>query len=293
MDLQIASGAPSRKLSLKCLDRLPTLSPMTTQLLSTLARGNCEVIELTAIVEKDAVLSAQILRLANSASYGRSQPINSVRHAISMVGVGAMRKFALGASISNLFSRFRLGPSFSMARFNLHSVATGILVELLSDEIAFEQSDAAFIAGMLHDLGKLLLAVSLPKHYEEILGIVTARGIPLIECEREVLGIDHAELSALAISRWELAEPVRWAALCHHEPERATALEHNRPGKLSLSLAVHGADAFINGLGMSVLPPQPLGGEAPSLDFPGFPLSKERVIARLEVELRGLADFFR
>jgi hypothetical protein len=146
---------------------------------------------------------------------------------------------------------------------------------------------------MLHDLGKLLLAVSLPKQYEEVLEIVSARGIPLVDCEREMLGIDHAELSALAISRWELAEPIRWAALYHHEPERASALEHTGPGKLSLSLAVHGADAFINGLGMSVLPPQQLGGEAPSLDFPGFAFSKERVIAWLEVELKGLADFFR
>jgi len=67
---------------------------------------------MTTVVEKDALLSSQILRLANSAVFGRAQPILSVKHAISMVGVGAMRKFTLGRSISNLFSRSRVAPSF-------------------------------------------------------------------------------------------------------------------------------------------------------------------------------------
>ncbi len=266
---------------------------MTTQLLARLARRNCDIIELTAVVEKDAVLSAQILRLANSAVFGRSQPISSVKHAIAMVGVGAMRKFALGASISNLFSRFRTAPSFSMARFNLHSVATGILVELISDEIEFEDSNGAFIAGLLHDVGKLLIAVSMPQQYEEILAVVAVSGAPLIDCERDILGTDHAELSGLAISRWELTEAIRWAAFYHHQPESAVDVEHTGPGKLSLSLAVHQADAFINGLGMSVLPPQPVRGEAPSLEFPGFEFPAERVNKRLELELKNLGDFFR
>ena len=76
-----------------------------------------------------------------------------------------MRKFVLGASISNIFSRFRAAPSFSMARFNLHSVATGTLVEMISDEIALEEPSGAFIAGLLHDVGKLLIAV---KHAQAI-----------------------------------------------------------------------------------------------------------------------------
>jgi HD-like signal output (HDOD) protein len=292
MGLTLISGSSAREQTLKSLVKLPRLSPMTTQLLARLARRNCDVIDLTEVVEKDAVLSAQILRLANSAVFGRTQPINSVKHAIAMVGVGAMRKFVLGASISNLFSRFRIAPSFSMARFNLHSVATGILVELISDEIEFEDRTECFIAGLFHDVGKLLIAVGLPKQHEEILAVFAVSGDPLLVCEREILGTDHAELSGLAASRWELAEPIRWAAFYHHEPEHALAVENTKPGKLSLSLAVHQADKFINGLGMSVLPPYPLSGEAPTLDFPGFPFHHERVIQRLELELKGLADLF-
>jgi HD-like signal output (HDOD) protein len=292
MGLPLVSGSSTREQTLKCLERLPTLSPMRTQLLSKLARRNCDVAELTAVVEKDAVLSAQILRLSNSALFGRTQPVNSVQHAITMVGVSSMRKFVLGASISNIFSRFKTAPSFSMARFNLHSVATGTLVEMISDEIPFEQPAGAFIAGLLHDVGKLLIAVSMPKQYEDILGVVAVTGAPLIACEREVLGTDHAELSGLAISRWELAEPIRLAASYHHEPDRAVELERTGPGKLSLTQAVHQADAFINALGMSVFPMQPKEDETPSLDFPGFRFSAERVIQQFELEVKGLTELF-
>jgi HD-like signal output (HDOD) protein len=166
-------------------------------------------------------------------------------------------------------------------------VATGTLVELISDEIEVELPSGAFIAGLLHDVGKLLIAVSMPARYEDILGVVAVTGAPLIACEREVLGTDHAELSGLAISRWELAEPIRLAACHHHKPERAA-----ESGRLSLTLAVHQADAFINDLGMSVFPMKPRESEAPSLDFPGFRFSRERVIEKFEPELKGLAELF-
>ena len=71
MGLPLISGSSAREQTLKCLERLPSLSPMMTQLLSRLARRNCDVAELTSVVEKDAVLSAQILRLSNSAMFGR------------------------------------------------------------------------------------------------------------------------------------------------------------------------------------------------------------------------------
>src|SRR5580698_2980700 len=116
MAAPLISGSTTRELSLKCLEKLPTLSPLRSQLLARVAKRSCDVIELTEVVEKDTVLSAQVLRLANSAAFGRSQPINSVKHAVAMVGVGAMRKFALGSTISNLFSRFRTAPGFSVMR---------------------------------------------------------------------------------------------------------------------------------------------------------------------------------
>jgi HD-like signal output (HDOD) protein len=293
MGVSVMTQSSVRVQTLQCLDRLPKLSPLMTQLLAQLSRRNCEVQDLARTVERDPVLSGQILRLANSAIFGRLRPVASVRHAVAMVGVGAMRKFVLTSSISNLFSRSKVAASFSMRRFQVHSAATAALVELLSEEVPFESGGDAFLAGLLHDIGKLLIAVSLPRQYEEIVELMAVTGSTQIEAERDVIGIDHAELSGLAVSRWELSEAVQWAACYHHQPGEAATMERVRPQKASLSLGVHCADAHVNQLGMSVLPASLVSGKAAALEIPGFPFSEERVLLRFGQEILTLGKLFR
>lgn len=280
-----------REDSLKNLDKLPRLSPLLVQFLGLVSRPNCEVSELTSVVEKDALLSAQILQKANSAVFGRIQPIHTVHHAIAMLGVGMMRRFALGSSISNLFSRQRSAPSFSMTRFNLHSVATGTLVELLAEELPVANRESALVAGLLHDLGKLMMAVHMPKQFENVLAMSFISGAPLIDSERQLLGTDHAELSALATERWDLDPAISIAARHHHEPETARDQENLPPGRVGLTMLVHKADAFVNYLGMSVLPPGATPSEAPDLDF-GIPYPVECVRERFQAEWKNLWNLF-
>jgi HD-like signal output (HDOD) protein len=280
----------SRQQMLKSLDRLPKMSPMTMRLLSRLAHRDCEVSELAALVEQDALLSAQLLRLANSAAFGRLQTIENIPHAITMVGIAMMRKMALGFSITNLFSRVRTAPSFSMVRFNLHSIATATLAELLAAEAPVEHPYSSFIAGLLHDVGKLLIAVSAPNIYEEMLAIAAINRTPLLELECEALSMDHAELSQLAISRWELPEPIQWAARFHHIPDQAQSVERPAPGRIGLSMAIHKANAFVNHLGMSVLPNLAAPPEAPSLAIPGFRIAEELILQRFEDEWVHLGE---
>jgi len=286
MGVSVITPSSVRAQTLRCLDSLPKMSPMLTQLLAQLSRPNCEVHELAETVERDPMLSGQILRLANSAIFGRLRPVSSVRHAIAMIGTSALRKFALGSSISNLFSRTKLAKHFSLRRFNVHSVATATLLELLSEELLFESGEDAFLAGLLHDIGKLLIAASFPQQYDDILALTAVNGATLVAAERDILGIDHAELSSLAILRWELSEAIQSAACDHHQPRESAG----RPG---LSLGIHHADAYINHLGMSVLP-QPLPCQkADTLEIPGFAFSQERVLRSFEQEIETLGNLFR
>src|SRR6185295_8771010 len=140
----------SRKQALLSLERVPALSPTATQLLGRLARRNCEIHELAILIERDPLLSAQILAIANSAAFGRAQQIGSIHHAVAMIGMGAVRKFALARSISNLFGRRKIARSFSITRFNLHAVAAGMFVELLAEVVPIEDAEDAFLAGLFH-----------------------------------------------------------------------------------------------------------------------------------------------
>jgi HD-like signal output (HDOD) protein len=240
------------------------------------------------LIEHDPLLSAQILGIANSAAFGRAQPIGSIQHAISMIGLGAVRKFALARSISNLFGKRKIAPSFSITRFNLHSVATGMFLELLAEVVPLEDAEDAFLAGLFHDVGKLLIAVAMPEQYE---GIVTASAVtcePLLESERRMLQIDHAELSALAVDYWGLGEPIRMAAEYHHEPEKAPPAL----GKISLAMAVSKVDAVVNAAGMSLIPAPPVG-EIPPLAFEGFPLDQDLLFERFAAEWTTAGALYR
>jgi HD-like signal output (HDOD) protein len=279
----------SRKKALLSLERVPALSPIATQLLGRLARRNCEVRELADMIERDPLLSAQILAIANSAAFGRAHQISSIKHAIAMVGLGAVRKFALAKSISNLFGKRKLAPSFSITRFNLHSVATGMFLELLSEVVPLEDEEDAFLAGLFHDVGKLVIAVALPDEYEDILATSALTREPLLEVERQLLQIDHAELSALAVDYWGLGEPIRAAAAYHHAPEESPAVS----GKVSLPMAVSKVDAVVNAAGMSLLPAPPMQREVPPLTFEGFSFDQAALIERFATEWTTAGAMFR
>jgi len=279
----------SRKRALLGLGRVPALSPTATQLLGRLARRHCEVHDLAEVIERDPLLSAQILAIANSAAFGRAHPISSIQHGIAMIGMGAVRKFALARSISNLFGNRKIAPSFSITRFNLHSVATGMFMELLTEYLPLEDAEDAFLAGLFHDVGKLVIAVALPEQYEAILVAAAVRCESVLESERLLLHTDHAELSALAVDYWGLSEAIRSAAAYHHEPEASPAAL----GKISLALAVSKVDAVLNATGMSVLPPPPLQNDVPPLAFEGFSLDQGVVFERFAAEWTTAGAMFR
>jgi HD-like signal output (HDOD) protein len=278
----------TRKQAFLGLAKIPALSPTATQILGRLARRNCEVHEVAVLIERDPLLSAQILGIANSAAFGRAQTISSVQHAIALIGLGAVRKFALARSISNLFGKRKIARGFSVTRFNLHSVATGMLLELLAEVAPLENAEDAFLAGLFHDVGKLVVAVAMPEQYESILTAAAVTCEPLLESERRMLQTDHAELSALAVDYWGLGEPIRDAAAYHHEPDQAPAAA----GKISLAMAVSQVDAVVNAAGMSLLPALP-AGEIPTLAFEGFALDQKLLLERFAAEWTTTGAMFR
>ncbi|MCU1337507.1 MAG: response regulator receiver protein [Bryobacterales bacterium] len=279
----------TRKQAVLSLERVPALSPTATQLLGRLARRNCDVHELAVLIERDPLLSAQILGIANSAAFGRAHPISSIQHAIAMIGIGTVRKFALARSISNLFGRRKIAPSFSITRFNLHSVATGMFLELLAEHVPLEDPEDAFLAGLFHDVGKLVIAVALPEQYEAILAAAAVTREPVLKSERLLLQTDHAELSAMAVDYWGLGESIRAAAAYHHEPDKSPAVS----GKISLALAVSKVDAVVNAGGMSLLAAPLIAPEIPPLIFDGFSVDQESLIKRFAIEWTAAGVMFR
>ncbi len=137
--------------------------------------------------------------------------------------------------------------SSSMARFNMHSAAVAVLSDLLAQRLPVEYPEGAFVAGLLHDAGRLLIAFALPEEYERILEIYSAGDRSLMECERNILGFTHAELSAEALNNWKLPEKIRIAVGDHHlSPAKSNV-------GIPLSNVVDAANQYANSTGSPIL----------------------------------------
>jgi putative nucleotidyltransferase with HDIG domain len=239
--------AECRDRALKVLADLPPFSPVLNRLLATLGDENVSYARVADTIEKDTVVAGNILKLVNSAMYGRSAAITSVRHAVSLLGVAKLRNAVFSLSVSRMWSHLRTPPGWSMARFNLHCVGVAILADLMAQRVPVAYAEGAFVAGLFHDLGKLLIAFALPEEYEHIQAAGSQES--QMECELNELGFTHAELSAEAVAKWKLPAPVRLAVQFHHAP--ALDCSERRPGERRLSLALSCANEYVNAAGIT------------------------------------------
>lgn len=236
-----------REAALRGLDQLPAFSPVLNHLMSTLADEDVSFAQLATVIERDSVLSGNVLRLVNSALYGRRGTISSVRAAVSILGISRLRNFLLGLSVTRLFSRVKPPQAFDMERFNTHSTAVAILADQLVQKTETSYPEGAFAAGLLHDLGRLMLAMTLPQEYAQIMELRGETGKPVEECEHEVIETTHAELSAAALQRWGLPTPIQKAVLYHHRSALDPAA--GQSGVLTLSAVVENADLIADSMG--------------------------------------------
>lgn len=232
------------------LNKLPPFSPVLNRLLATLASEDISFAKVADLIEKDVVLAGSVLGIVNSALFARRAKVNSVRHAVSLLGVDKLRNAALGMSITRLWGKVRTPPGWSMAAFNLHAIGTAILSDLLSQEAAVAYPEGAFVAGLLHDFGLLLIAIGLPDAYTEIERLCVKEGLTGVESEMQVLGFTHAEMSAEVLHTWNLPEPIQIAARYCMDPESDRTVTEF--GQHPLSQVVSLADAYVNRLNIRI-----------------------------------------
>ncbi len=235
------------------LGRLPPFSPTLNRVLASLGREEFPLSHLAELIEKDAVLAGNILKLVNSALYNRRAEVSSVRYAVTLLGVNKLRNTVLGLSVARMWTAMKSPPGWSTKEFSRHSVAVAVLSDLMAQRLPAVLDEGAFAAGLLHDLGRLLIASSLPEEYGMIMRRYEDNCGALCECERSVIGLDHAEASTMALVAWNLPRPIRTAVRYHHTPDDdTTAPPEGRTVRMSRLLAA--ANEQVNCLGISVSP---------------------------------------
>ena len=203
---------------------LPTLPEVPMKILRLVANEESSMKDISKIIERDPSLTANILKVANSPFYGMSQKIASLKLALTILGLSEIINIVTGISIVRLFPARRKGSSFDRTKFWQHSFGCAAASRMLSRDLEFGMEEVDFVAGLLHDIGKLILDQHFHSKLREISKLQQKEEIAPIEAEKRIMGVDHATLGSWLAQKWDLTAPLIESIAYHHRPLDVLAL---------------------------------------------------------------------
>jgi putative nucleotidyltransferase with HDIG domain len=271
-----ATAAQSEEKRPWALHALPPFPAVALQLMSLLDDTDAPIKKIVTLLRIDPALSAEILRVANSALYGLSRRIDNISHAVVVLGTEVVKRLALTIALGR-FSRSFMRVHGLRVCWD-HSVACALLAEELAQAMN-QPKDRAYTAGLLHDIGRLALLTCYPVEYNNLFVVARENDFDELECEWELFDVDHCAAGAWLARHWNLPDDFVEAISQHHRGE---------PADTSLLSIVTAAHDVANRIGFHVL-------DAPS------PKSVAEIIARLPLpdpqamaeKLEGFADSIR
>ena len=196
----------------------PSMPQAAVKLRSVLKEDDVSIVEIENILRQDPGLSTNVLRLANSAYFGVSSKVGSLKKAVMLLGIKRFAQIAVSAGMSKTMGKAVEGYDLSPGELWLHSIAVSNTAEALAKNNKIDETNDVFIPALLHDMGKLILGEFVKEELHQIESIA-ANGVPLVIAENMVLGTDHAEIGAQILANWsfpiDIVNAVRW----HHSPE--------------------------------------------------------------------------
>lgn len=251
------------------LRELPTLPTIYAAFCEAAYDENSNSKKFAELIMPDQATSAKILKIANSAFFGFVNKIESIPHAITLLGLNEIRNILIAMEIIDFFNTKRNVVYFKPVHFWRHSIATGIMSRLIAEKMKVKKMESYFLSGILHDIGKLFL-FKYEEHDFELclkLAMETKKSLHLIE--KEIIGIDHTTIGLLIAKKWNLPESIYASIQYHHEMDVVPPLY----GKLVST--VHISDIISRmwnlGYGGDDLIPEPAKNSWEILDLPlGF-----------------------
>jgi len=201
------------------IDNLPALPGITVRIIQVMADPRADINHLLEIVQYDQSLTGQVLRLCNSAYFGLSRKIGTLKEALAYLGSKHLMQIVLGVHCSGLLQKAQPGYGLVVGMLWRHSATVALIAERTGKQINFNNPGMLFTAGLLHDIGKVILGSFLADSYQQVISLLSHSPITFPAAEKEVLGFSHAEVGEALTSRWHLPKPLVAAARYHHEPD--------------------------------------------------------------------------
>ena len=267
------------KRQIKRIKNLPTIPGIVHKISRMVENPDTSSADVGRMISQDQVLSAKVLRMANSAFFGMSRSISSITQALVILGFDVVKGLVLTSSVFDMIQK-------GMAGLWEHSIGCAAASGVIAKMMGREDAEEVLVAGLLHDLGKVVLTLQLAEETDRVLKLAEEKGISFFEAEREVLDFTHGDVGLWLAEHWNLpdvlAEPMRF----HHQPERArnapeqTAIVHLANIVIRAQGIGFSGDRFVPGLSHQAWD---LIGLSPG-DFPA-------ILEELEPKLASLQDY--
>ena len=226
---------------------IPSLGSVNKALQELLGNDQRLTAQIAEIIRRDPSLTSRLLKLVNSVYYGLSSPINSIEEAVFYLGVRQIRQLAMVTPVIEDFQRLTSQCNFPWREFWQHCIGTAILTREVTAHVPGPSEDYDYIAGLVHDIGKIVMAWSFPEHFSAIHLVSTETKRPLVEIEEEILGLSHSELGALYLERHRLPEIMIVSARYHHRPTEAPVHRHTLAAVRLADMLLHSENIGVSG----------------------------------------------
>ena len=204
------------------VDELPEIPQIAIQVMNVVNDPDSNVMDLSNIVSKDQGLTAKLLRLCNSAFYGVSRKITTVTDAVSILGFNTVKSIVLMATTYNTVNKSLSGYGLKQGELWEHSLYSAHTARYIADLVKYNDMEEAFIAGLLHDIGKIVLNQhALPEVFRAT-NLSKAQETPLYKAEQDIIGFDHAMTGAALAERWNFPVILVESIKSHHEVDNIT-----------------------------------------------------------------------
>ena len=202
------------------IQSFPTLPTIISEIMQITANPNSTVDELLRVIESDQALTTAILKLSNSAFFGRSGQIRSLQQALVFLGFNEIRNVVLAKAVFNSFKNIPDNGVLDIGKFWEHAFLSGLAARQIAKKLKHDGSDF-FVAGLIHDVGKLAVYITLPLEFNRIVQTMNASASEMVTAEKEVLGITHDVVGMKLLERWFFPKDFISAVGFHHRPWEA------------------------------------------------------------------------
>ncbi|OGG55902.1 MAG: hypothetical protein A3F84_23615 [Candidatus Handelsmanbacteria bacterium RIFCSPLOWO2_12_FULL_64_10] len=277
------------RLAIRNIKNLPTLPAIVSRILEVADEAGSSARELADIISHDQSVSAKVLNLANSAFYGFSRRIATIPQAVVVLGFETVKSLALGVSVFQSLSQKVGRVSFDREQFWMHSIGCAAATKLVAKGVGLKDTGTPFVAGLLHDVGKVILDTYFNAEYQKVIEEMIDEGRSAVDVETDVLNIDHAEVGGWLAARWKFPDTLVAPITYHHNLLGAPG-EH-----LNYVLMVHLANVLTkkSGIGLRYELEMPEPSDMVERVIGLTPSKILAVVGELKAERDHIQEFFR